>query len=156
MNEIYQTTKLLIDRFKDNLINTVTYAKSSEIDQNKENIYPLVNIDIIDADLVEGMNYINYKITVVAQRDYENDENIDKGVDGSNMIDNLGETHRVLQIVINSIKNNHNPFDIDIINIGKIFFLKDFGTQRLDGVQISFSLVIENGLVCHIENRLVC
>jgi hypothetical protein len=46
MNEIQIVYDWLIDHFSTNeLVNTVSIVPTIELDQNKENIYPLVNID---------------------------------------------------------------------------------------------------------------
>jgi hypothetical protein len=40
-----------------------------ELDQNKENIYPLVNIDFINKETEEQAIITTFKITVIQQRD---------------------------------------------------------------------------------------
>ena len=55
--EISIVTKYVIDKFKENpLTNTIVIGKSSEIDTNKSNIYPLVNIDIIQAEILDNVH----------------------------------------------------------------------------------------------------
>ena len=148
MNEIYEVTDLLIQRFKLEEVHTVTYEKTSEIDFNKHNIYPLVNLDIVDAQIIDGTNNINYIITVVQQRDWESVSNNDKLLNKDNLIDNLGETFRVLQRVINGLRNNHNKYDIDIINVGTINFLKNIQSQDVDGVRVTLTMTIGTGITC--------
>jgi hypothetical protein len=70
MNEIQIVYDWLIDHFTTNeLVNTVSIVPTIELDQNKENIYPLVNIDFINKETEEQAIITTFKITVIQQRD---------------------------------------------------------------------------------------
>jgi hypothetical protein len=70
MNEIQIVYDWLIDHFSTNeLVNTVSIVPTIELDQNKENIYPLVNIDFINKETEEQAIITTFKITVIQQRD---------------------------------------------------------------------------------------
>ena len=82
MTELSTVSIFLIDKFKSQpLVNTITFEKTGEIDTNKNNIYPLVNIDIVDSDPIGNILTFNYNITILQQRDIDNEINNDKILD---------------------------------------------------------------------------
>ena len=67
MNEIQITYDWLINHFKDSdLVNTVSILPTSELDQNKENIYPLVNIDFLNKETDEQAINTTFKISIMS------------------------------------------------------------------------------------------
>ena len=65
-NELYTVTQFLIDEFNLNpIVNTISFEKTTEIDFNKENIYPLVNIDLVNADPIGDMLTFNYTVSIL-------------------------------------------------------------------------------------------
>lgn len=79
MNEISKVSYFVVDKFKLNpLVNTISFEKTVEMDFNKENIYPLVNIDVVFA-IQDGENtVVKYILTAVQERDIDNESNNDK------------------------------------------------------------------------------
>lgn len=146
-NEVYQLTSYIINEFKDNpIVNTISFEKTSEIDFNKENIYPLVNVDLVSTPPITNLIRVNYVITILQQRDYENSLNNDKLLNKDNLIDNLNETYTILTRFINSF--NTMTEDIDLVSTSDIEFVKNEGTQNLDGVRITIVLEIVNSTPC--------
>jgi hypothetical protein len=81
MNEIQIVYDWLIDHFSTNeLVNTVSIVPTIELDQNKENIYPLVNIDFINKETEEQAIITTFKITVIQSeiRNYQNKQQVTK------------------------------------------------------------------------------
>lgn len=149
MNELYTVTNFLVDKAKESpLVNTISFEKTSEIDPNKENIYPLVNVDLVDSDPVSDTLVFNYIVTILQQRDYDNEANNDKELNQDNLIDNLNECYSIITRTINSIENNYNYEDIEIKRKSNITVLKAFGRQSLDGIRMTLSLEIENKTAC--------
>ena len=148
-NELYLSTKFIVDAFTDNkLINTITYEKTNDIDLNKSNIFPLINIDIIESSMVEEMIYFNYLITIVSDRNVENTLNNDK-IFNSNMVDNLNECHSIAVKFVNNVKSQYNnASDIEISQVSTIRMLKFNNTNILDGVQFNLQLEIPNTTEC--------
>jgi hypothetical protein len=67
LNEIQIVYDWLINHFSSSdLVNTVSIL-TSEMDQNKENIYPLVNIDFYK-ETDEQAIMASFKITIIQQR----------------------------------------------------------------------------------------
>ena len=128
------------------LVNTVTFEKTAELDYNKENIYQLVNIDLVESQVISELISFRYVITILQQRDIEPRMNNDK-MFGSNMIDNLSETHASAVSFINELSSQNNELGIDLIEVPLITFLKNF-KGALDGVHFTLNLTVANDLKC--------
>jgi hypothetical protein len=145
MNELSIVSDFTIDKFKSNpLVNTIAFEKTVEMDYNKENLYPLVNIDIINSVVTDQEIGVNYIITIVEARDIDNELNNDK-IYGTNMIDNLNECHTIAVKFINEIRKQNNDYSIEMTNLSSITFLKLY-EGVLDGVRFTMTLNIENGV----------
>jgi hypothetical protein len=69
MNETSKINKYIIEDFSSNdLVNTVSIVPTNEMDLNKENIYPLVNVDMTDADVQDDAIIFEFIITALEQR----------------------------------------------------------------------------------------
>lgn len=140
MNEVSQITNYIINSFSaDTLVNTIAFEKTQEMDLNKENLYPLVNIDILNSIITNNSVNINYTISVVEIRDVENELNNDKLL-GSNLIDNLNETHSIASRFISKLQGQNNDELIEIETLTEIRFLKLYNS--LDGVRFDIRLSI--------------
>ena len=149
MTELSTVSIFLVDKFKSQpLVSTISFEKTGEIDSNKNNIYPLVNIDIVDTDPIGDILTFNYVITILQQRDIDNELNNDKILNKDNMIDNLNECYAIATRCVNNIERNENDYDIEILRKSNITLLKDFNTQKLDGVRFNLSLSIQNNTPC--------
>jgi hypothetical protein len=147
MSALVDVSRFIEQTFRDNnLVNTVTFEKTAELDYNKENIYQLVNIDILDSQPVEEIIVFRYIITILQQRDIEPRMNNDK-MFGSNMIDNLGECHASAVSFINGLRHANNDLNIDIVSQPVITFLRNF-KGALDGCRFTLELSIPNPLNC--------
>lgn len=145
MNELSIVSDFTIDKFKSNpLVNTIAFEKTVEMDYNKENLYPLVNIDMTNSVVTDQEIGVNYIITIVEARDVDNELNNDK-IYGSNMIDNLNECHTIAVKFINEIRKQNNDYSIEMTNLSSITFLKLY-EGVLDGVRFTMTLNIENGI----------
>lgn len=68
MNELSKLTNFLISQFEaDDLVNTITMVQTKHIDNNKENIYQLVNIEYLQSEVLEDAIIARYLITAVQQ-----------------------------------------------------------------------------------------
>ena len=143
MNEIQILNDYIIDMFANNdLVNTISIVPTFNIDLNKENIYPLVNIDLIDSDIQADVIVASFEITAVQQRDVKKKVLNSKLLEDSNYLDNMNETHFVVSKFINQLQKQNNEFNIEISNISNIRFLKMWGLNGLDGCQFTIDLSI--------------
>lgn len=146
MNTISTVSFFVEELFKSNpLVNTTSFITTEEMDSNKENIYPLVNINILNQIVEDQLIYINYDISVVEQRDITPVLNNDK-MFGSNLIDNLNECSFIATKFINALRRLDNEDNINIETISDITFLKNERGNGLDGVQFTISLSIYNDI----------
>jgi hypothetical protein len=148
MNELNKLIVFLIDRFQDNnLVNTITLQPTRLMDNNKENIYPLVNIDYLQSDEVgDETSYIvgRFLISCVQQRDARPVKTDSKLRMDTNFIDNLNETHAILLRLLNEFRANNFSNNIDLYSQTTLTKLEDFNKNGLDGHQITIELSIPN------------
>lgn len=145
MNELTLLMNFIISQFQDNdLVNTITMVQTKNIDNNKENIYQLVNIDYLQSEILEDAIIARYLITAVQQRDIQPKKLDSKLRLDSNLVDNWNETHAVLQRFINQFKSNNFPNNIELQSLITTTVLQDFNKNGLDGHQITIDLSIPN------------
>jgi hypothetical protein len=149
MNELYRVTKWVQEQFSENpIVNTVLFSKTTEMDMDKNIIYPIVNIDLVDTDPLGETYTFNYKLTVLQERDIDNEMNNDKLLNTDNQIDNLGETLSILSGFINNLTYQYNEEEVEITRQSNITYLRDFQRNGLDGCQVDISLSIPNSNEC--------
>lgn len=140
--EVSIVTNFIIDRFRANtLVNTISVKPQSEIDFEKSNIYPLVNIDLTALQPLESVHQMTFNITVFQQRDTKPTINLDNKLLNTNLIDNLNETYSIASKFINYIRSFNNDEDIEVISTTEVTPLKNALTNGLDGV--TFNIVLE-------------
>lgn len=148
-NELFTVTKYIIDTFSDvPIVNTVSFEKTNDIDFNKENIYPLVNVDLVDSLPIGDVIVFNYTINILQQRDIDNELNNDKTLNKDNLIDNLNECYGIATRVMNHMKSNFNDHEIEITSQSNIRMVRNAYANKLDGVAFELSLEIPNTTVC--------
>ena len=150
MNELSLLTNFLINQFEaDDLVNTISMVETKFMDNNKENIYQLVNIDYIQSEVLEDAIIARYLITAVQQRDIKPIKLDSKLRLDINLIDNWNETLSVITRFLNQFKANNFPNNIDLYSQTTTTVLQDFNKNGLDGHQITIELSIPNrGIGC--------
>lgn len=145
MNESSLIYDFIISEFQDNdLVNTISIVPFAEIDINKENIYPLVNIDLIDIETETDYLTYNFNITVIQQRDLKPLKIDSKLLNNTNYIDNINETVSISNRMINVIEKQNNNSSIELQNLSRLRVLKEWGRGICDGVRFDISLSIPN------------
>jgi hypothetical protein len=145
MNELYLLTDFLINKFSENdLVNTVTLVETKDIDNNKENIYSLVNIDYLNSDTLEDAIVATFLITVVQQRDIRPKKTDSKLRLDTNLIDNLGETLSIITRFLNQMRSNNFANNIELFSNTQASKLENFNKNALDGHQITIELAMAN------------
>jgi len=145
MNELSTLTNFLIKQFEaDDLVNTITMVPTKHIDNNKENIYQLVNIDYIQSQIIDNYIIGRYLITAVQQRDIQPKKLDSKLRLDINLPDNRNETLSVITRFINQFNSNHFEYNIDLFSQTTITVLEDWNKNGLDGHQITIELSIPN------------
>ena len=145
MNELSLLTNFLISLFEGNdLVNTITAVQSKLMDNNKENIYCLVNIDYLESDVLDDAIVARYLISVVQQRDIRPQKTDSKLQLDTNLIDNWNETHSVITRLLNQFRSNNYTNQIELFSKTTTTVLQDFNKNGLDGHQITIELSIPN------------
>jgi hypothetical protein len=150
MNEIQIVYDWLIDHFNSNdLVNTVSILPTSEMDQNKENIYPLVNLDFINKETDEQVITTTFKITVIQQRDSQPIKTDSKLLLDTNYLDNVNETANITTRFFNVLAKQNNVFNIELESNTTEKPLRNWGINSCDGFQFEVTLSIpNNGTSC--------
>ena len=142
MNELFLLTNFLVEKFKENvLVNTISLVETKHLDNNKENIYCLVNIDYLESETREDAIIATYLITVVQQRDIRPQKTDSKLQLDTNLIDNLGETSSVITRFLNQMRSNNFENNIQLFQNS---VSKKYHKNSLDGHQITIGLAIAN------------
>jgi hypothetical protein len=145
MNEISLIYKFLIEHFKnDLLVNTITILPTLEMDLNKENVYPLVNLDLKETSPAYDNIEAQFTITILQQRDVNAKKIDNKLLTNTNYVDNLNETHSIGMKLINRLEKQNNEENVEVSTYTNFRILKDYGMSGLDGVQFDIDLVVEN------------
>jgi len=145
MNELFLLTQFLVNIFGENdLVNTITLVESKHIDNNKENIYCLVNIDYLESETLPDAIIASYLITVVQQRDIRPQKTDSKLRLDTNLVDNLGETLAVISKFLNQMRSNNFENHIQLFSNTQSRKLENFNKNGLDGHQITIELAMPN------------
>jgi hypothetical protein len=131
MNELNKINTYLIDWFKaDDLVNTVTTLTDDLIDTNKETIYPLVNLEYINTDVLEDVILVSYRIKCMDQEDVYTTPTDSKLLINTNHQDIMNETFNVCQSFINSFRQYNN----DNIEIQSKTVLTPIKFEKINGL----------------------
>lgn len=151
MNESSLIYDFIIAEFDANdLVNTISIVPTAVIDTNKENIYPLVNIDLIDIDKTSSndslmsFHIFSFNITIIQQREIKPIKINSKLLNNTNYIDNINETYSIANRFIDVLENQNNDSNIEIDSRSRVKVLKEWGTGICDGVRFDISLSIPN------------
>ncbi len=145
MNESSLIYNFIIAEFDANdLVNTISIVPTAVIDTNKENIYPLVNVDLIDIETESDYLTYNFNITVIQQRDIKPIKLDSKLMTNTNYIDNINETVSIANRFINVVEKQNNDSNIELQSLSRLKVLKEWGTGICDGVRFDISLSIPN------------
>lgn len=145
MNELQIMYDWLINHFKSNeLVNTISILPTLELDQNKENIYPLVNVDLLNKDTDEQAIYATFKITVIQQRDIIPTKTDNKLLTDVNYLDNVNETANICTRFFNVLTGQNNALNIEMESKTIEKPLRKWGINLCDGFQFEVTLSIPN------------
>lgn len=144
---VYETLTLIESYYKGiKLVNTTTFNNDFEVDMNKANIYPLVNIDLQRAVSLDAVNRFVINFIIVQQRDIRPSLNKDNKRFGDNLVDNYNETFEIASSFLRRLRSNQ---DIDILSETDISFISKEYTNILDGVEFTLSIEVDNTTECY-------
>ena len=125
------------------LVNTIIIKDDDVVDVEKENIYPLVSINILTSpNPANDLREYKLQIEVYNQRDDRKIATPSKLMSDTNYIDNIGICDTIANNFIMEVLKTHNEFDIglDEDNISDFEFKRKDERNALDGVKFEVTL----------------
>lgn len=127
------------------LVNTIVFKDDDVIDVEKENVYPLVSIQLLIYPFaVDDSRRFVLRFEILNQRDDTKVATPSKLMSDTNYIDNIGICDSIANNFVMEVLKTHNDFDINIIDDGVSEFEPIRKDERncLDGVrfEVTFSM----------------
>lgn len=130
---------------QDSFVNTVKQGEISELDIDKQNIYPLVNIAIVGGGFTNGQTItFNIDLRCLAQRDINKEVVNDKFWKNDNEVDNLNETLAVLNRMWTSMYRDFESNNITASESPSLEPLIYDEKNILDGWAMTFTVELPN------------
>lgn len=127
------------------LVNTIVFKDDDVLDVEKENVYPLVSIQLLTYPFaVDDNRRFALRFEILNQRDDKKVATPSKLMSDTNYIDNIGICDSIANNFVLEILKTHNDLDINIIDDGVSEFEPIRKDERncLDGVrfEVTFSM----------------
>jgi len=141
-----QISKLLLHVagiFEDNsLVNTIVFKDDDVFDVEKENIYPLVSMALINSVKADDLVSISMSFEILNQRDYIPESTPSKLMLDTNYIDNINICDSIGNDFILEISKTHNDLDINTESYSEFEYIRKDERNCLDGVrfEVLFSM----------------
>ena len=142
-NAIYKGLEVLAGYLNEDIdVNTIMSAEEDEIDFNKKDIFPLVNIRL------NGTNFdshqMTFEVTYLDIRDVVKTTITDKYKGNDNRWDNLNQAHSVLNSLVTKLKLRRNEYDIELVNASDPQLIVGGLNNILDGLSLVITLNYPN------------
>lgn len=143
--ELIKKIKVVFEEDQD--VSTVTTEGYQDMDNWKQNIYPIVDVFVVNEIATENtaITRYNVEITVLDIRDFNNEEVIDKFWRNDNRHDNWNTTQSILKTARNKFIKNQD-IDVTIFSYSdaeRIVFEK---ANTLDGWQQTWTIDVNDQL----------
>ena len=127
------------------LVNTIVFKDDDVLDVEKENVYPLVSIQLLPSPApFDDHREYSLRFEILNQRDERKIATPSKLMSDTNYIDNVGICDSIANNFVMEILKTHNDFDINIIDDGVTEFepIRKYERNCLDGVrfEVTFSI----------------
>lgn len=125
------------------LVNTIVIKDDDVVDVEKENVYPLVSINLITSPApLEDLRVYKLQIEVYNQRDDRKIATPSKLMSDTNYIDNIGICDSIANNFIMELMKSHNDYSIGIVggSISDFEFKRKDERNALDGVKFDVQL----------------
>lgn len=142
-NQISKLLNHIVLTFDANpLVNTIVFKDDDVVDVEKENVYPLVNIRVLNSrpDLNEKLVYFEFEI--LNQRDFIPKSQPSKLMLDTNYIDNLNICESIASDFIIEYEKSHNDLDIWIQEYSQFDFIRKDERNCLDGVKFDCTFLL--------------
>lgn len=143
---ISQVTNYVVNQFQqDEMVNTISLEA---IDVKKENIYPLVAIELNAITVNDDLILYDYTIHILQQRDSNRKVKTSKLMEETNWIDNLNECNSIAMNFINYVRRLEIDTNINIDSLSELTPLSGFGGANLDGFVFDIVFSMPNTGYC--------
>lgn len=127
------------------LVNTIVFKDDDVLDVEKENIYPLVSIQLLSSPApFEDHREFRLGFEILNQRDDRKVSTPSKLMSDTNYIDNVGVCDSIGNAFLMEILKTHNAFDINVVeeSISEFEPVRKDERNMLDGVkfEVTFSM----------------
>tara|TARA_R110000782_G_scaffold150690_1_gene243390 strand:+ start:3880 stop:4341 length:462 start_codon:yes stop_codon:yes gene_type:complete len=127
----------------DEFINTIT--KGEDIDLDKANIFPLLNIEINGGSFTNGSTLVfNVELNALDIRDVNKEVSTNKFWLNSNDVDNHNEMLAVLNRIWTKMLKDFDDNNITASESPSFIKITDENTNRLDGWALTFDVEMPN------------
>lgn len=129
----------------DVFVNTITQGITEDIDLDKGNILPLLNVEIFDPTFPPNTITFQVEVTVLDIRDInKNEEPLDKFMLTDNKIDNFNETLAVVNRIVGKMRKDFGDTNISINTEPGAGKMEEWGKNLLDGWQLLMTVTMPN------------
>lgn len=127
------------------LVNTISIKDDDVVDTEKENVYPLVSINLINSPSPAiDLRVYKIQIEIFNQRDDRKIATPSKLMNDTNYIDNINICDSIANNFIMELYKTHNDYNIGILDnsISDFEFKRKDERNALDGVKFELTLYI--------------
>lgn len=144
-NQVSEVLRYVIDVFDSMpLVNTIVFKDDDVVDVEKENIYPLVSINLLESPAPEQYEkQVTLGIEVYNQRDDRKVATPSKLMSDTNYIDNIGICDTIANNFLLEVLKSHNEFDINVVEdaTSNFKYIRKDERNALDGVKFEVTLL---------------
>lgn len=143
-NQASVLLNFIIKKLQDDpLVNTIVFKDDNVVDVEKENIYPLVSLQLLQSPS-PFLDQRQYRLSfeIFNQRDDTKIATPSKLLADTNYIDNVGITDSIGNNFVMEIQKTHNEFDINIVEVSNFIPIRKDERNNLDGwkFEVLFSM----------------
>ena len=120
------------------LVNTIVFKDDDVLDVEKENVYPLVSIQLLTSPApFEDRREFRLGFEILNQRDDRKVATPSKLMSDTNYIDNVGICDSIANNFVMEVLKTHNNFDINVVedSVSEFEPVKKDERNRLDGIK---------------------
>ena len=138
-NAIFKALQLIASILNEDIdVKTIFSIEADELDQNKKDYFPMVNILLNAIDFTE--NTVSFEITYLDIRDKSKILISDKFQGNDNRWDNWVQAHSVMQNLVNKLKNQRHDDDLTYISSTEPQIVSDAFGNGLDGLIMTVTI----------------
>ena len=132
------------------LVNTIVFKDDDVLDVEKENVYPLVSIQLLTSPApFDDHRKYSLMFEIFNQRDDRKTATPSKLMSDTNYIDNVGICDSIGNDFLMEILKTHNDFDINVVedSVSEFEPVKKDERNRLDGIKFEATFSMhQNGI----------